>query len=184
MGKILISLFFIFTQNLFSQTHAIEDLVVELSGNASNSDFSNNTYYYAYDSCDISWEVISDSIPDGWEFSFCFPVCYSPGITSGSHVFLNNSEQYLNCHIYPNNIAGSGVIHMAIMTNGIQRDTVEWRATAINDLTLNEYSETSNRRIINIYNLEGRKLSKAIRNQVILIEFDDGLIEKRLILNN
>ena len=70
------------------------------------------------------------------------------------------------------------------MTNGIQRDTVEWRATAINDLTLNEYSETSNRRIINIYNLEGRKLSKAIRNQVILIEFDDGSIEKRLTLNN
>ena len=70
------------------------------------------------------------------------------------------------------------------MTNGIQRDTVEWRATAINDLTLNQYSETSNRRIINIYNLEGRKLSKAIRNQVILIEFDDGSIEKRLTLNN
>ena len=70
------------------------------------------------------------------------------------------------------------------MTNGIQRDTVEWRATAINDLTLNEYSETSNRKIINMYNLEGRKLSKAIRNQVILIELNDALIEKRLLLNN
>ena len=57
-------------------------------------------------------------------------------------------------------------------------------ANAINDLTLNEYSETSNRKIINIYNLEGRKLSKPIRNQVILIEFDDGLIEKKFILNN
>ena len=73
---------------------------------------------------------------------------------------------------------------MEIITNGIQRDTVEWRATAINDLTLNKYSVTNNRKIINMYNLEGRKLSKAIRNQVILIEFDDGLIEKRLILNN
>tara|TARA_Y100000385_G_scaffold118885_1_gene123744 strand:- start:123 stop:344 length:222 start_codon:yes stop_codon:yes gene_type:complete len=73
---------------------------------------------------------------------------------------------------------------MEITTNGIQRDTVEWRATAINDLPLNEYSETSNRKITNIYNLEGRKLSKAIRNQVILIEFNDALIEKRLLLNN
>ena len=73
---------------------------------------------------------------------------------------------------------------MEIMTNGIQRDTVERRAIAINDLTINEYSETRNRKIINMYNLEGRKLSKAIRNQVILIEFDDGVIEKRLILNN
>ena len=73
---------------------------------------------------------------------------------------------------------------MGITTNGIHRDTVEWRATAINDLSFNEYSETGNRKIINMYNLEGRKLSKAIRNQVILIEFDDGCIEKRLILNS
>ena len=184
MRSIFISFLIIFTQNLFSQTHVIQDLVIELSGNASQSDFSNNTYYYAYDSCDVSWSIISDSIPDGWLFSFCFPVCYSTGISSASHVFSNNSEQFLNCHIYPNNIAGSGVIYMEIITNGIQRDTVEWRATAINDMTLNEYSETSNRKIINIYNLEGRKLSKAIRNQIILIEYEDGLIEKKIILNN
>ena len=184
MRKILVSLFIIFTQNLFSQTHEIEELVIELSGNASDSDFSNNTYYYAFDSCDVSWEIINDSIPDGWIFSFCFPVCYSPGITSASHVFSNNSEQLLNCHIYPNNIPGSGVIHMEIITNGIQRDTVEWRATAINDLSLNKYSEISDRKIVNMYNLEGRKLFRQIRNQVILIQYENGLIEKRVILNN
>ena len=115
MRKIFLFSFIIFTQNLFSQTHSIEDLVVELSGNASNSDFSNNTYYHAYDSCDISWRIISDSIPDGWLFSFCFPICYSPGISLASHVFSNNSVQYLNCHIYRNNIAGSGLIYMEIM---------------------------------------------------------------------
>ena len=183
MNKIFIFFFIIFTQYLFSQTHAIEELVVNLSGNASVSDFSNNTYYHAYDSCDVSWTIINDSIPNGWLFSVCFPVCYSPGITSASQVFPSNSEQLLNCHIYPNNIPGSGVIYMEITTNGVQKDTVEWSATAINDLTLNEDSEIDNRKIINIYNLEGRKLSKAITNQVILIEFDDGLIEKRLILN-
>ena len=41
MRKIFIFLVIIFTQNLFSQTHEIEELVVELSGNASGSDFSN-----------------------------------------------------------------------------------------------------------------------------------------------
>ena len=105
MRKIFISLFIIFTQNLFSQTHSIEDLVVELSGNASNSDFSNNTYYYAYDSCNISWEIISESIPDGWDFSFCFPICYSPGVTSGSHVFLNNSIDWLKIVPKSNSLA-------------------------------------------------------------------------------
>ncbi len=184
MRKIFISLLIILTQNLFSQSHLIEDIVVELSGNATSSDFSNNTYYYAYDSCQISWEVISDSLPDGWLFSFCFPICYEPGITSGSSIFSNNSEQYLNCHIYPNNIPGSGVIQMEIMTNGIHRDTVEWRATAINDLTLIEHPEKRNKKIINIFTLEGKKLLTPISNQFILIEYEDGLIEKRFILNN
>jgi len=73
---------------------------------------------------------------------------------------------------------------MEIITNGIQRDIVEWKATAINDLSLNKYSETSDRKIVNMYNLEGRKLLRQIRNQVILIQYENGLIEKRVILNN
>ena len=35
---------------------------------------------------------------------------------------------------------------MEITTNGVQRDTVEWRATAMNDMTLNEYSETGKKK--------------------------------------
>ena len=57
---------------------------------------------------------------------------------------------------------------MEITTNGVQRDTVEWRATAMNDLTLNEYSEISNRKIINIYNLEGRLYLKGNQKSIYL----------------
>ena len=67
---------------------------------------------------------------------------------------------------------------MEIITNEIERDTVEWRATAINDLGLNKYSETSNKKIVNMYDLAGKKLSKPNINQVIIIEYEDGLIEK------
>ena len=73
---------------------------------------------------------------------------------------------------------------MEIITNGTQSDTVEWRATAINDLDLNKYSENHNKKVINMYNLEGKKLLKPVRNQVIIIEYEDGLIEKRVILSN
>ena len=93
--KILFLFFLISTQLLYSQTHLVQDLFVELTGSATNGDFSNNTYYFAYDSCDVSWQVIRDSIPDAWEFSFCFPNCYEPGITSGNKLFLNNTEQFL-----------------------------------------------------------------------------------------
>ena len=75
------------TQLLYSQSYLLQDFFVELTGNATNGDFSNNTYYISYDSCHVSWQVIRDSIPDGWEFSFCFPNCYEPGTTSGNNVF-------------------------------------------------------------------------------------------------
>ena len=50
----------------------MQELFVELTCNASNTDFSNNTYYFTYDSCDVSWQVIRDSIPEGWEHFFVF----------------------------------------------------------------------------------------------------------------
>ena len=171
------------TQVLFSQSHEVEEHFVELSGNATNGDFSNNTYYVAYDSCYVSWQIIRDSVPNGWEFSFCFPNCYVPGITSGSSLFLDNSEHYLNCHIYPNNVAGSGIIEMEITTNSIHRDTITWSAIAADNLFLNESPSNSGERVINIYNLEGQILSKQQPNQILLIEYDNGSIQKSIFLN-
>ena len=91
---------------------------------------------------------------------FCFPNCYEPGITSGNKLFLNNTEQYLNCHIYPNNVPGTGVIEMEITTNGLYRDTVVWVGTAIDNLFINELVDNRPQGVLNIYNLEGN-FSKA-----------------------
>ena len=178
-------LFFIFllsSQLSFAQSHEIEELFIEMSGNATNGDFSNNTYYVAFDTCDVSWQIIRDSIPDAWEFSFCFPNCYEQGITSGNKLFLNNTEQFLNCHIYPNNVPGTGFIEMEITTNGLYKDTVVWFGTEINNLFLNELVINSKKRIRNIYNLDGKILAKPIKNQIIFIEYENGIIEKRIFL--
>ncbi len=166
----------------FGQSYEVEEFVVELTGSSTNVDFSNNTYYHAYDSCDVSWQIIRDSIPLGWQYSLCFPNCYEPGITSGNSLFLSNTEQYLNCHIYPNNIAGSGIIEMEITTNNIHKDTVVWNATATDQLFINELAPSTSKSIVNIYNLEGRLLSKLPPNQIVLVEYDNGLFEKRMLL--
>ena len=183
MRKSILYLWFLInSQLLFSQSHLVQDHLVELTGNASNTDFSNNTYYFAYDSCDVSWQVIRDSIPDGWEFSFCFPNCYEPGVNSGSKLFLNNTEQYLNCHIYPNNVPGQGIIEMEIITNGIYRDTVVWRGTAINNLSLNGLIYNSPQKILKIYNIEGKILAQPLKNQILFIEYENGIVEKRIFI--
>ena len=179
---ILFVVFLLSTQYIFSQSHEIEELFIELSGNATNGDFSNNTYYVAFDSCDVSWQIIRDSIPSGWEFSFCFPNCYDPGVTSGNSLFLDNSEQFLNCHVYPNNIAGSGFNEMEITTNSTHKDTIVWSAIAYDNLFLNELSNHSSESIVNIYNLEGKILSKPTPNNIVLIKYENGLIEKRIII--
>lgn len=39
------------------------------------------------------------------------------------------SQQYLNCHVYPNGIPGEGTLRMQLTTNGAAQDTVTWHAT-------------------------------------------------------
>ena len=182
MKIIVYLLLLINTQLLYSQSYLLQDFFVELTGNATNGDFSNNTYYISYDSCHVSWQVIRDSIPDGWEFSFCFPNCYEPGTTSGNNLFLSNTEHYLNCHIYPNNVPGTGVIEMEITTNSSYKDTLVFQGTAIDNLFLNELNDRTSQSILNIYNLEGKILANPIKNQIILIEYENGSIEKTIFL--
>ena len=179
--KIKLALLFVimfFNNPLFSQSYIIEDLFVELSGNASNSDFSNNTYYSAIDSCRVNWRVISESIPNGWTFSFCFPNCYEPGVNEGSSLFIENSQKYLNCHIYPNNTPGTGVIEMEITTNETYKDTVVWSAVAFDNLSANEMTLKPRGNIVSIFNVEGKRMLTPTRNQICFIEYENGEVIK------
>ena len=71
---------------------------------------------------------------------------------------------------------------MEITTNGLYKDTVVWQGTAIDNLFLIELVDNSSQRVLNIYNLEGKILAKPTKNQIILIEYENGIIEKRIFL--
>ena len=181
---IFFTLFFMTSQHFFAQSNYIEELFVELSGNASNADFSNNTYFIANSACNVSWQVIRDSIPNGWEFSFCFPNCYDPGVTTGNSFFSENTEQFLNCHIYPNNIAGNGFIEMEITTDNTYKDTLVWSASAIDNLFLSEKFKKPKGEVLYLYNLDGRRIINPTINQVVLIQYDTGIVEKNIVTSN
>ena len=66
----------------FGQTHSIDKYSMQMSGNTLDNDISVNTFYNAFDTCNISWVIIKDSMPLEWDFSFCFPDCYAQGVTS------------------------------------------------------------------------------------------------------
>ena len=178
---ITFSISLIICQVLNAQSYSIEEISITLSGNASNGDFSNNTYYNALDSCNVSWEIIQDSVPNSWEYSFCFPNCFVPGIISGNSTFLPNSEQYLNCHIYPNNTSGNGVIKMEITTNGIYKDTITWNGSAVSDLITNDLVSNTKSDIKYIYDIQGKMYNSILINQIMIVEYENGLKEKVLL---
>ena len=56
----------------FSQVHFIDQYNLQMSGDATESDISINTFYNTLDTCSVSWVIITDSMPSQWEFSICF----------------------------------------------------------------------------------------------------------------
>lgn len=119
----------VFAMPAFSQTHTIDNDTLYISGHPGDNNVAANTYFNAITDVEVAWNVLDVQIPDGWEYSFCFPSCNIIGITQSTSTFPANSQQYLNCHVYPNGVAGSGTIQMLIETNELYQDTVTWVAS-------------------------------------------------------
>ena len=159
-------------------THTIDDYTIELSDISTVSDFYQNTYYNALEACDISWQIVETEMPNEWEFSICFPSCYDPGVISGTANFSASTNQYLNCHFYPNNTAGHGVVIMEITTNSNAIDTVVWIGTAVESTNLGTYHLLNTDEIEGIYSLYGRKVDQILTNSSVFIRYKSGLVRK------
>ena len=159
-------------------THTIEDYTLELSDVSTVTDFYQNTYYNAIEECDVSWKIIETQMPNEWEFSICFPNCYNPGINNGTSSFPAGTNQFLNCHFYPNNISGQGVIKMEITTNLTVKDTVIWIGTALEPANLGTYYNSNSEKIEGIYSLDGRKVDQILTNSPVFIQYKSGIVRK------
>jgi len=159
-------------------THTIDDYTIELSDISTVSDFYQNTFYNALEACDISWQIVDAEMPNEWEFSICFPNCYDQGVISGTANFSASTNQYLNCHFYPNNTAGQGVVKMEITTNLNAIDTVVWIGTAVESTNLGTYHLLNTDEIEGIYSLDGRKVDQILTNSSVFIRYKSGLVRK------
>lgn len=111
------------------QSHTIDDYEVILEGTIAETSPAQNTYYNALEEVSLTWHIVGLEGPSEWDFSFCFPNCYDIGVTEGDLNFTAGTEQYLNCHVYPNQTPGTGMVQMEIVTNGTAVDTVTWLVT-------------------------------------------------------
>lgn len=167
----------------FGQIYSIDQNNMQMYGTTNNNDISINTYYNASDTCSISWNVIKDSIPSQWEFSFCFPNCYAIGIINAQNVIYPNEQVYLNCHIYPNGQEGNGIIQIEITTNNLYKDTVTWLGfvSSISSNYNANLIDFDNKQPFKIIDIFGRT-AKDTKNKPLFYIFDDGTVEKRIVV--
>jgi len=182
MKKLLLILLFLPIIG-FGQMHSIDQHNMQMYGNTNDNDISINTYYNALDTCNISWNIIKDSLPSQWEFSICFPNCYVVGIVNSQNLIYPNEQAYLNCHMYPNGQSGNGIIQMEITTNNLNKDTVTWLGSISNisssdPLNVIDFESTQ---LIKITDLLGRE-TKGKKDQPLFYIYNDGTVEKRIVI--
>jgi hypothetical protein len=163
---------------VFGQSHSINQYNMQMYGNTNDPDISINTFYNTLDSCSISWNIITDSMPSQWDFSICFPSCFIIGVTSGQNFFNANEQAYLNCHIYPNGQVGNGVVQMEIITNNLYKDTITWIGSISNISFVSE--NITNKKLLKVTDILGRKSEQT--NQPLIFFYDDGTLEKRIVI--
>ena len=170
----LFSLFLIVTGIVFAQSFSVDDNVVTLNGSSTDVSIANNTFLNALSSETLQWLIVDASIPEGWEFSNCFPNCYDIGVTSGSLEMLEGESYYLNCHIYPNEIPGEGSVTMQILDNTGTVEEVTWQAVVGSASLIEIYLVANEKEIKSIYTMDGKMVSELLVNQLQFVVFSDG----------
>tara|TARA_B100001758_G_scaffold247921_1_gene268563 strand:+ start:6048 stop:6599 length:552 start_codon:yes stop_codon:yes gene_type:complete len=177
--KILLITLLCFTIISYGQTHFINEYDMQMYGNVNDADISINTFYNTFDTCNVSWKIITDSLPSQWEFSICFPSCFLIGVTSSQDLFLPDDQAYLNCHMYPHGQVGNGIVQMEITTNNLYKDTITWTGYISNISAITEFNKK--RKLIKATDLLGRETKQ--KNQPLLYLYDNGTVEKRIVID-
>ena len=173
MFKLFLSISFVISFSFsFCQSFNLDDTNINIDACTGCASPGNNTYLNALSDETVYWSIIDVDIPEGWEFSNCFPNCYPIGTTSGELSITSGEQYYLNCHVYPNEIMGEGTITMQISDNKGTVEDVTW-SVFIGSASLIE-NALNQKEILGYYTLEGKKLSEPIKRALMFVVYEDG----------
>ncbi len=173
MFKLFLSIAFFISIGIgYSQSFSVDQILIQIDGDASNESIASNTFLHAISSDDLQWTIVDASIPQEWEFSNCFPNCYNIGVTSGNLTIIEGQSYYLNCHVYPNNTPGEGSITMQITSGNGTSELVTWQAIAGSSSLIE--NQLNQKQVKAIYTLDGKKVDELIKNTVMVVLFENG----------
>ena len=173
MIKLFLSISFVLSLTLaLSQSFNVDATNISIDACTECASPANNTYLNALSDETVYWSIIDVNIPEGWEFSNCFPNCYPIGTTSGDLNITSGQQYYLNCHIYPNEIMGEGTITMQISDNKGTVEDVTW-SVFIGSASLFE-AQLNQKNIRGYYTLEGKEISEPLKGVLMFVVYEDG----------
>ena len=176
MKRFTIFAFILLTVQSFAtaQIFNIDQNIVNIEACTACAGPASNTTLNALEDAVLNWLIVDTDVPVGWDFSICFPNCYEIGVTSGVLNITSGEQYYLNCHVYPNEIAGEGSITMQITDNNGTIEEVIWNvligSAGLFENILNQDELT----IQAIYNLQGRQIPELMKNQLQIVVFSDN----------
>lgn len=173
MKKLISTISFtVISFGLFSQSFNVDVTNITIDACTECASPANNTYLNALSDETVYWSIIDVDIPEGWEFSNCFPNCYPIGTTSGDLNITSGQQYYLNCHVYPNEIMGEGTITMQISDNKGTVEDVTW-SVFIGSASLIE-NALNQKEIRGYYTLEGKEISEPLKGTLMFVVYEDG----------
>ena len=142
--KTIYSLFVIlFASSLLAQNFTVPETDTVFYGDISDDDFAskfivdNDTTI----SFPMSWEVESENMASGWEFSICDPItCHPIGTTNASFTLpTSTANRIMNIHYYPNSNYGQSTVTVKLWQDQFPNDFVLLTWTGVvSALGLNE----------------------------------------------
>ena len=176
MKKNVLFVFILLTIQSFAtaQSFNIDQNIVNIDACTACTGPASNTNLNALEDATLNWLIVDTDIPEGWEFSNCFPNCYDIGVTSGVLNITSGQQYYLNCHVYPNEIPGEGSITMQITDNNGTIEEVTWNAIIGSAGLLENIFDEDELTIKSIYNLQGQQIPELLKNQRQIVVFSDN----------
>ena len=176
MKRFTILAFILLTVQSFAtaQSFNIDQNIVNIEACTACTGPASNTNLNALEDAVLNWLIVDTDVPVGWDFSICFPNCYEIGVTSGVLNITSGQQYYLNCHVYPNEIAGEGSITMQITDNNGTIEEVTWNAIIGSAGLIDNILDEDKLTIKAIYNLQGRQIPELMKNQLQIIVYSDN----------
>ena len=158
----------------YAQSFNVDQNTMTIDACTACSGPASNTYLNGLSNTTLSWTIVDADLPEGWDFSHCFPDCYDIGVVSGVLSVSAGQQYFLNCHVYPNEVAGEGSITMEITDNNGTTDQVTWNAIIGSAGFLENILDEEQIKIQAIYNLQGQRIPELIKNQLQIVVFNDN----------